>query len=263
MCLVVFSYKHHPDYKLIIAANRDEFYQRPTLPADFWEESPNLLGGRDLEANGTWMGINTNGKVSLLTNYRDLRNIKQNAPTRGTLVSDYLKNQDRPKEYLEKIDTISESYNGFNLIIGNQDDLWYYSNEARRITMLGSGLYGLSNALLDTPWPKLERAKEKVGAAIKNKVINPDEVFDSLFDEHKPGDEKLPDTGIGLEKERMLSSMFIKSHEYGTRCSTLLTIDTNDKALFYERTYDINTFDYSLRKFELSLNSEESVPKKN
>jgi len=254
MCLVVFSYKHHPDYKLIIAANRDEFYQRPTKPADFWE-STELLAGKDLEAHGTWMGVTKSGRVSLLTNYRDLRNIKQNAPTRGKLVTDFLLNDHKPKQYLENIDTISHAYNGFNLVLGNQEDLWYYSNQEKKITMLGSGIYGLSNALLDTPWPKLTRAKEKVGVEINQNNLNPEKILDSLFDEFRPNDEKLPDTGIGLEKERMLSSIFIKSPNYGTRCSTFLSIDKDNNAVFHERTYNLESFDYNLRTFEFELKS--------
>ncbi|HEX9649227.1 MAG TPA: NRDE family protein [Cyclobacteriaceae bacterium] len=255
MCLVVFSYKKHLNYKLIIAANRDEFYHRPTQPADFWHDSPNLLGGRDLEANGTWMGVTTEGKVSLLTNYRDLRNLKQNTPSRGHLVSDFLKQEELPKTYLEKLHNISDTYNGFNLVVGNQDDLWYYSNENKRITMLGSGLYGLSNALIDTPWPKLIRAKNKIGDAFNDDFINADKVLDALFDDLRASDDQLPDTGIGFEKEKMLSSIFIKSPDYGTRCSTLVTVDQNDNLNFHERTYDLKTFAYSTRLFEFRLNS--------
>jgi uncharacterized protein with NRDE domain len=121
--------------------------------------------------------------------------------------------------------------------------------------MLGSGLYGLSNALLDTPWPKLLRAKDKIGEAFADDSIHPDKVLDALFDEMRASDDQLPDTGIGLEKEKMLSSIFIKSSDYGTRCSTLVTIDQNDNLNFHERTYDLETFDYSTRKFEFRLNS--------
>ena len=137
MCLILFAYKSHPKYKLVIAANRDEFYARETVAAKFWDDHPDMLAGRDLEGGGTWFGINRSGKVSLLTNYRDLSNIKPNAPTRGKLVSDFLIAEPDVSLYLDIIDNLAESYNGFNLILGSVDDLWYYSNVERKKYMLG------------------------------------------------------------------------------------------------------------------------------
>jgi len=253
MCLIVFSYKAHKNYKLVVAANRDEFYERPTVKADFWSDHPQILGGRDLEAKGTWMGVTMEGRISMLTNYRDLRNLKENAPSRGNIVADFLKKAESPKSFLSKLDAVSHAYNGFNLVLGNSEDLWYYSNQTRRITMLGSGVYGLSNALLDTSWPKVKRAKEKIGKAIEKDIIDEEEILNLLFDDVAAPDEDLPDTGVGYEKEKMLSSVFIKSPNYGTRCSTVVTITNSGKIYFKERTYDLNTFNHSTQEFEFEM----------
>jgi len=253
MCLILFSYKTHPNYKLVIAANRDEFYERPTNPADFWKDHKNVLAGRDQEAGGTWMGINKNGSLALLTNYRDLSNLKKNAPSRGKLVSDFLVAYPHPKEYLETIDLISYRYNGFNILLGNPDDLWYYSNIRKRIYMLGSGIYGLSNGLLDSPWPKVEKGKKKLGVILNKPSIDPSDLFTALYDDKLASDDQLPDTGVGLEKERMLSSMFIKSPVYGTRCSTVLMVDQDNNVIYSEKTYNTSTFESDTRTFNFKM----------
>lgn len=255
MCLILFAYKAHPKYKLIVAANRDEFYKRETSPAAFWEDHPRLLAGRDMQAKGTWMGVSTNGRISMLTNYRDLTNIKSKAPTRGKLVSNFLVLNSTPNTYLDAIDPMAETYNDFNLIIGTADDLWYYSNKERRKTMLGSGVYGLSNHLLNTPWPKVESGKKALNNEIAHDEVNTENLFAILKSDFKAADNQLPDTGVGIELERMLSPMFIKSPEYGTRCSTLLLVDNSNQLTFIERTY--NTTDYSGtdKSFEFEIES--------
>jgi len=253
VCLILFSYKTHPEYKLVIAANRDEFYDRPTIPASFWDDHENVLAGRDLEAGGTWMGINRSGGLCMLTNYRDMKNIKAGAPSRGKLVSDFLIAQPGPDSYLQPIDLLYAKYNGYNLVLGTVDDLWYYSNIQRKIYMLGSGIYGLSNSFLDTPWPKLVKGKRKLEQILEEAHFDPEDLFKALYDDDLARDEELPDTGIGLDKERMLSSMFIKSQDYGTRCSTILLVDNNNRALFMERTFDTKTFEYQTKSYELNL----------
>jgi uncharacterized protein with NRDE domain len=253
MCLIFLSLHDHPTYKLIIAANRDEFYNRKTAAAGYWEDHPYVLGGRDLEANGTWMGVTTSGKVSLLTNYRDPKNIDPNAPSRGRLVSDYLENEEKPDQYIKKIGERGSEYNGFNLIAGTFDELWYVSNYKKGIDKITPGLHGLSNHLLDTPWPKVRRGKEVLGEILKKKTITPDELFQFLFDDRQAVDTELPDTGIGLERERALSSMFIKSPGYGSRCSTVLLARHDGHVLFAERVYDLQTFGFSLKTFEFDV----------
>ncbi len=255
MCLIFVSLRNHPTYKLIIAANRDEFYQRKTAPATFWVDQPTIVGGRDLEASGTWMAMNKNGKISMVTNYRDPLNINPNAPSRGQLVSDYLLMDAKPNDYLKSIEENGKAYNGFNLIVGSADELHYYSNYKGEVEEIQSGLHGLSNHLLNTPWPKVTQGKEKMKSLLASRDVDPIKLFDFLYDENKASDEKLPDTGVGLERERMLSSMFIKSPNYGTRCSTVVMIDHANDVYFSERVYDLNTFEYSSHVFEFKISS--------
>jgi uncharacterized protein with NRDE domain len=242
MCLIFLSINNHPKYKLIVAANRDEFYNRQTAPAHFWKDHPEIIGGRDLEASGTWMGMNINGRISLVTNYRDPANINPQAPSRGQLVSDYLINRVSPFDYLQEISARASQYNGFNLFAGTPDELWYLSNYKSGIQKLDSGIYGLSNHLLDTSWPKVQRGKEKFKSILTSKVLSSDALFELLYDESRADDQNLPDTGIGLERERALSSMFIKTNGYGTRCSTVVLIDYQNNVQYSERTYDTSTF---------------------
>jgi len=253
MCLIFFALNQHPEYKLIVAANRDEFYARKTSPAHFWEDHPQILGGRDLEASGTWMALNKNGKISLVTNYRDPANINPKAPSRGQLVSDFLLNVVSPEEYLSDVSKRASQYNGFNLLTGYTDELWYLSNYGNGIKKLESGVYGLSNHLLDTPWPKVHRGKEKFTRVISEVVIEPDTLFELLYDEQRAEDQLLPDTGIGLERERALSSMFIKTNGYGTRCSTVILVSRDNQILFSERVYDLDTFAHNTNRYQFSI----------
>lgn len=253
MCLIFLSLNNHPTYKLVVAANRDEFYNRKTAPASFWKDHTNIVGGRDLEAMGTWMAMSKQGKISLVTNYRDLTNIKPQAPSRGQLVTDYLLENRSPKDYLEHVETKGKAYNGFNLIVGSAAELYYYSNYKGGVEKIESGLHGLSNHLLDTPWPKVTRGIEKMKTLLASTKIDPVKLFDLLYDDQRAPDEKLPDTGVGLERERMLSSMFIKSPNYGTRCSTVVLVDQNDNVHFIERVYDLSTFEYTTQSFEFKI----------
>lgn len=254
MCLIFLSFQHHPTYKLIIAGNRDEFYNRKTAAAGFWADQPNILAGRDLEAGGTWMGMTRSGKVSMLTNYRDPGRINQKAPSRGHLVSDFLKNDSTPEAYLKFIDKNGKNYNGFNIIVGNAEELWYYSNYKDGVDKLSPGFYGISNHLLETPWPKVLYGKQKIERAFKKSVIDPEEVFEILYDDQRAIDDQLPDTGLTLERERALSSMFIKTNDYGSRCSTIILIDKTNEVLFSERVYDLTTFEHTTQTYRFALN---------
>ncbi len=253
MCLIFISFHHHPTYKLIVAGNRDEFYNRPTVAAHFWEDRPAVLAGRDLEAGGTWLGVNRTGMISMLTNYRDPKNIDPAAPSRGHLVSGYLEGSAPPLKYLETLQTNGKQYNGFNLIVGNQHELWYYSNYKQGIQQLTPGFYGISNKLLETPWPKILRGKEKLGPILSNPIIDPETVFEVLYDDLKAPYDQLPETGLTMERESALSSMFIKTENYGSRCSTVVLVDNNDKLLFSERVYDTTTFRHQTKTYEFSL----------
>ena len=253
MCLIFLSISQHPTYQLIVAANRDEFYERKTAPADFWKDHPQILGGRDLEAGGTWMAMTRSGKISMITNYRDLKNLKSKAPSRGQLVSDYLIGETDPENYLKRIAADKDQYNGFNLIVGSPAALWYLSNYKSGVEKITSGVHGLSNALLDTPWPKVVSGKNKFEQIVKQDKIEADALFTLLLDERVAPDDQLPDTGVGLERERQLSSMFIKSPGYGSRCSTVVLIDKSNHVLFAERVYDLQTFQYTTKKFEFDI----------
>jgi uncharacterized protein with NRDE domain len=253
MCLIFLSLNQHPTYKLIIAANRDEFYSRKTAPADFWKDQPEVVGGRDLEANGTWMAMNKNGRISLVTNYRDPASINPKAPSRGQLVANYLINHETPSNYLKSLEPTAKEYNGFNLLVGSPDELWYLSNYKDGIQKLDTGVYGLSNHLLDTPWPKVERGKSKFREAISAQEIKPDSLFDILYDEQKPPDNLLPETGVGIERERGLSSMFIKMKGYGTRCSTVVLVDKKNCVLYSERIYNVETFEHKTQSYSFEI----------
>ncbi|OPX37046.1 MAG: hypothetical protein B1H11_06470 [Desulfobacteraceae bacterium 4484_190.1] len=239
MCLVVLAINTHPEYKLIIAANRDEYYDRPAAPLSFWKDVPDLLAGRDLRAGGTWFGITTSGKLAAITNYRDPLSDKKEAPSRGKLLVDYLSGNEGPDDYLVKLAGTADCYNGFNLIFGVEKLIYWFSNRGNKFQQLTSGIYGLSNRLLDTPWPKVLRAKHALEDILSTQIKpDPEALFHMLCDRSVPHDKYLPDTGVGIEWERTLSSVFIKSPNYGTRSSTLLFIDLDNQATLFERTYN-------------------------
>lgn len=252
MCLIFLAINQHPVYPLIIAANRDEFYNRQTAPAEFWKDHPTILGGRDLEAKGTWMAMTTTGRISMITNYRDPKNIDPKAPSRGQLVSDFLISEQAAPEYLKEVEHNGKRYNGYNLIVGNLEALYYYSNYRSGIDMIPNGIHGLSNHLLDTPWPKVKRGKEEF-QTILNGEVNAKLLFQFLNNEERAPDTQLPDTGIGTERERALSSMFIKTNGYGTRCSTVILINYQKEVSFTERVYNLQTFEYTDRNYEFKI----------
>lgn len=257
MCLIAFSYKQHPQYRLILAANRDEFYERPTAQAGWWQDKPHILAGRDLKANGTWQGINKYGYWAALTNYREPHNIKKNAPSRGNLVSDFIANKYSTENYLASLLPQASEYNGFNLLVDDGKKLGYISNRAQDIQILTPGLYGLSNHLLNTPWPKVERLKEKLGSfSDSDTILNPQDLLPLLHDTYQAPDHQLPETGVSLEWERLLSPLFIRSSVYGTRVSTIVLIDYQDQVNFVEKNYQdnsIKTFQFKIEKAPMNL----------
>jgi uncharacterized protein with NRDE domain len=238
MCLILFAYKVHPSYNLIVAANRDEFYERPSASAEFWEDAPHVLAGRDLKEGGTWMGVDRRGRFAAITNYRDPAAFKTEAPSRGKLVSNYLTGSKNAESYLETISRHLDKYNGFNLICGDSTNLFVCSNRGEK-KKLSPGIYGLSNRLLDNPWPKVIKGKKGLTAAIAEKGDDLEAaLFIILSDKKKAPDSKLPSTGIGLEWERLLSAIFIESPTYGTRSSTVLLIGKNRRVRFVEKVFD-------------------------
>lgn len=221
MCLILVAWKTLPDTPLVVAANRDEVRTRPTRPAAFWPEAPDVFAGRDLLAGGTWLGVTRQGRFAALTNYRDPERVEDNKASRGALPARFLTSDIRPEDFLEELHAESHRYNGYNLLFGDADSLWVYSNIEQDGRALPPGIYGLSNHLLDTPWPKVARAKKALAEAL---TALPDRapLFELLKDDHPAPDEALPRTGVSIEWERLLSAAFIRAPSYGTRSSTVL-----------------------------------------
>lgn len=241
MCLLLFAVEAHPRYRLIIAANRDEFYARPTEQAHLWDDRSGTFAGVDRLAGGTWLGITKTGRFAALTNYRDPRDMRppsSDEPSRGALVARFLAGTDEPETHLAAVSVNGPGYRGFNLIAGDRRDLVYTSNRGGRTIRIPSGVFGLSNHLLDTPWPKVQRGKAGLLSLIQGGgEIRAEELFALMADETAPADTDLPDTGVGLAAERMLSPMFIRAPGYGTRSTTVLLIERSGDVAFVERTH--------------------------
>ena len=241
MCIAYLSLGH-PRWPLLIAANRDEFHARPTRAAAPWSEAPQLIAGRDLLGGGTWMGATQAGRYALLTNYREPGYVMPaGAPSRGVLVRDFLLSEDTPGAWITAIANQANDWAGFNLIVGDTGQAWYLGNRdgARVPRQLLPGSYVLSNHLLDTPWPKAARLRAALDALPpEHWSTEPEEVFSRLRDTTPAADAQLPATGLTPERERLLSSPFIISPDYGTRCSTVLAIDATGQGLFSEQSYD-------------------------
>lgn len=241
MCLIFFAFNAHPRYQLILAANRDEFYSRPTAPAEFWKDAPMVLAGKDLAAGGTWLGITRQGRFAAITNYRDPQGAI-GTKSRGNLTLDFLAGTESCEEYLHRIEQNKNDYSGFNLLVGkfseSKNELFYFSNRGGENRKLTAGIYGLSNALLDTNWQKVETGKAKFTKILeKNDRLSATDFLWMLADRTPADDEKLPNTGVGIERERILSPAFIETEGYGTRSSSLLLIDQTGKIDFIEKTY--------------------------
>ena len=236
MCLILVVWRGHPTYPCIIAANRDEFYERATEPAHWWAGSP-ILAGRDGVAGGTWLGITRTGRFAALTNYRAPQPKRTDAPSRGTLVTSLLESGASVEDELQHLRGVGAAYNGFNVLFSDGERLGVYESVGGDGRELPPGIYGLSNHLLDTPWPKVQRAKARLQAALSD-MTDPTAVLALLRDDLPAADEQLPRTGVSLEWERLLSSAFIRGTEYGTRCSTLIRIDNRGMAFFDEWSWD-------------------------
>lgn len=236
MCLILFAHRAHSDYRLVVAANRDEWFDRPTAPAGFWPDAPEVFAGRDLEAHGTWLGITRSGRFAALTNFRDPGNNRPDAPSRGTLVSTFLTSRATPIAYLQSLRADAARYNGFSLLVGDAAGLLYFSNREGDVRALSPGIYGLSNHLLDVPWPKVRIGKARLAANLGGNV-NAEDLLEILDDTYTAPDEALPSTGVTREWERQLSPLRIRAGEYGTRSSTVLLVSSDGVASFVERSF--------------------------
>ena len=235
MCLIIFAWKLLPACPLIMATNRDEFFNRPSKAATWWEDSPDVFAGRDLHAGGTWLGINRQGRFAALTNIRNGLPSRPDVRTRGELVASFLNSDHTIEDYLAEVMKTSDHYNGFNLLVGDSEQAFWFSNENESAAMeLEPGIYGLSNGSLDSPWPKVVRAKAQFASLLCQSA--PDEAyFEMLADTTPAPDHRLPATGVSLEWERLLSPICIESPDYGTRASTLVKLHDSGNAQLLER----------------------------
>lgn len=239
MCLVIFAYRASAQYPLLVAANRDEFHARPTLAAALWEEHPNLLAGRDLEQGGTWMGITRDGRFAAITNVRGGVATVPAPRSRGELPLHFLTGSDGPGDYLAALAATSDQYAGFNLLVGDNESLWYYGNFAGEPPRaLTPGLYGLSNAALDTPWPKVDRGKQRLGHLLTSGEVEHDHLATLVSDPAAAGAEELAAIGQHSELEQRLSSQFIIMPQYGTRSTTTLRATADGVIDWREVSFD-------------------------
>ncbi len=258
MCIIFSVTGVHKKYRLIVAGNRDEFYSRPTTRINWWEEHPSLLAGKDLEKGGTWLGITKTGRFATLTNFRDFHQPHKIGPSRGRIVLDWLTGTPDADQFLAYLDKTADVYEGYNLMLFDGQHLYWQSNQGDGYQMLDNGIYGVSNALLDTPWPKLEKGKGLFSKAITypdEKMVN--SIFDLLADDEKFADELLPDTGLNIEMERAVSPIFIKTDVYGSRVATIVLIDFDGNAEVIEKSYiDTKTLSFNFKTINMETSDK-------
>ena len=236
MCLITFAYRAHADYPLLVAANRDEYYARPTAGLRFWEDLPDVAAGRDLQAGGTWLGITRSGRFAAITNHRNPPTTPASPRSRGMLTLDFLAGEAGPEGFLEKLAPRAGEYAGFNLLLGDDQTLWYFSNIEGRPRRLEPGVHSISNGLLDSGWPKQRNAERRLAAVLESPVDHT--TLEAAVSDRTPApDHSLPDTGVGLELERALSSQFITMPEYGTRATTTLSVHREGTVELVERAF--------------------------
>ncbi len=235
MCLILFAHRHHPDYPLVVIANRDEYYARPSRDAHWWDDAP-IFAGRDLEAGGTWLGVDRRGRFAAVTNVREPGGMRPGPRTRGELPRDFLAGDADAETYLDAVATRDDEYSGFNLLLGDADALWFYSNRNHGRRRIEAGVWGISNGAFDENWPKLAGGKAELEQALGGDV-DPDALAEILTDHRTADDHELPRTGVPLDVERMLSSRFIRSPGYGTRACTVLLIGADGRFFFREDNY--------------------------
>ncbi len=236
MCLILLSWRDRR-YRLVVAANRDEYFRRPAAPAGFWEDHPGVLAGRDLEAGGTWLGVTLDGRFAALTNYRNPAERNPAAPSRGALVADFLTGDAAPLQYLRGVERRAVGYNGFSLLVGDATSLYFLSNRGGHLARVEPGIHGLSNHVLDTPWPKVEKGKSAFTHLLE-KPFDAGTTLQLLDDTERAPNADLPKTGVSPEVEERLSAIRIPALDgYGTRCSTALCIGHDGRIEFRERTF--------------------------
>jgi uncharacterized protein with NRDE domain len=237
MCLLVFAWKVHPQYQLIFAGNRDERHSRAAASAAFWDDAPQVLAGRDLEAGGTWVGVTPARRFAVVTNYREGLDPPKAKRTRGELPARFLEGSASAADYVEELRPRLQDYGGFSFLCGDRDGLFYISNRGDHPGPVTPGIHGLSNHLLDTPWPKVERSRARLELLLEQSAVSSSALFRLLSDRDEAAPEDLPDTGIGAELERRVSAPFVVSPVYGTRCSTAISLHADGGLRFAERVF--------------------------
>jgi uncharacterized protein with NRDE domain len=239
MCLVIVAWRQHSKFPLIVAGNRDEFHARPTRDAHWWPDHPDIVGGRDLQAAGTWLALHRDGRFATVTNYRDAAPPSPKKRSRGHLVTDFLLGSVEPLAYLNSID--GSAYAGFNLLLSDGETLAWHSNRGNSddsARILPPGVYGLSNALLDSPWPKVERSKATMKRLLDEDKVNETELLRLLDDRDKAPTSAIVSDGLPFEKAHAISAPFIVLPDYGTRSSSAVLQDANGEWRFHERRFN-------------------------
>ena len=237
MCLIVAAWRMHPELPLILAGNRDEFHARPAAPADWWPETPELLAGRDLEAGGTWLGVTRSGRFGVVTNYRE-GSPRGGEVSRGLLLTDWLTGTEPAEDFAVRLEREEQRYAGFNLLFGDLSTLRYHTNREAASRELEPGIHGVSNALLDTPWPKLVVTRRRLEALMDDGRTGADDILEILADTRPAGEDGEADPSLDPAIRRVLSAPFILTPTYGTRCSTVLLFRADGDAEFVERRFD-------------------------
>lgn len=253
MCLINLHYQNHSKYRLIVVANRDEDYCRPSKEAYFWDDAPSILAGRDLLQMGTWLGVSKDGRFAAITNFRD-PSLPERPKSRGEIVKRFLLEESPINDFINELTQTRELYGGYNVLLGDESNLVHYNNILNEVNVVSPGTHSLSNHSFNSPWPKVEKGRSRLQKVIQmnQKEIPTEELFCILADETKASDQKLPNTGVGLELERLLSPLFIRMPHYGTRASTIVLIDHDDNLTFIERTFHNGKFQFDT-KYEFNI----------
>ncbi|MFT5221546.1 MAG: hypothetical protein ACI9LO_001179 [Planctomycetota bacterium] len=236
MCLILFAFQQHPDYPLVVIANRDEYYARPTESAGWWLAPSNIHAGRDLQAGGTWLGVNRAGRFAAVTNVREAGGMTPGAFSRGELPPGFLSSDIEAENYIEQLEENGAQYAGYNLLFGDQNSLWFQSNRDVESRKISAGIYGVSNGRFDEGWPKLASGRNDLEQMLRDK-FDVQSLLSILTDDNTALDEALPATGVSLDVERLLSSRFIRSTEYGTRACTVVLFDRHNRCHFIEQNF--------------------------
>ena len=252
MCLLVFAWNCHTDYRLILAGNRDEFYARPTRPAQWWQHPPEVLAGRDLRSGGTWLGVSRKGRFGIVTNFRDYAGGGSEGPSRGSMIPDFATTDTSVESYCERVVAHADKYAPFSFVFGDMTTMHYLSNRAEALSPLPPGIHGLSNQALDSDWPKLSRTKARFKEFLDRDSIDPSALLEMLADREPASDEALPDSDLSPELEKRLSAPFVVTPRYGTRSSTVLTIRNDGEIRFTEHSFESDGSFGGNRSFEFA-----------